>query len=731
MAGNDRGITLKPRRAGIWDPAARTTMESPAFRVRLGVAGPGRGPARIAPIKKFAGRIKAMVRQHGGLGGKTPRYSQGGRGGHAAAQFPVRSYRQRVAVKARVVRHQSGRASAHGKGGAAPSLRAHLGYLAREGAGEEGERGVLFNAKGDLAREEMATLAKRMEGDRHHFRFIVSPEAGEALDLKAYAQELVRAMEEDLGTPLEWVGVAHYNTDNPHVHLLVRGKVAGGGDLVMNREYLSYGLRAQAMEVATRHLGPRLPEDVDRSVKRDLKADRLTGLDLGLAQEVAGRADGFVSALRAANGSLADERQRGHKLARLQHLESLGLAREQRAGVWRIDADLVPRLRQLGARGDIVKLIHERMRGSEPTIATVIFSKESPPQESVTGRVFDRGVADELHDRMYLLVEARDGTAYYVPLSEYSEREGHEAKIGSIVTVTPNFKQAVSAADRHIARFAAEQDGLYDPRLHTALVEAQVHLPAGVSAADYVASHVKRARALASRGLIEAVGEGCYRIAPDLPERAAQTLRPAGLPALGESGARDSGSVLKVERHSLEDLEAQVRLNGVTWLDQELARGADPDKPARVGATRFERQVASALKARAQRLAEMGLAGRQDDKFTLRSGFLDELYEREWTDAAHRLQARYGEPVRLEAGQRMAGRVEGVTQLPSGPHVIVAAEERFSLLPAQGTLAQQIGKTVELSVGPARSIKPSLPAPMRLALRFRTLELTRARGLGR
>src|ERR1039457_4861214 len=131
------------------------------------------------------------------------------------------------------------------------------------------------------------------------------------------------------------------------------------------------------MEVATRHLGPRLPEDVERSVKRDLRADRLTGLDFNLAQEAAGRADGFVSALRASNGSLARAPQRGHKLTRLQHLESLGLAREVRSGVWRVEADLVARLRELGSKGDIIKLIHERMRGSEPTIATVIFSKES------------------------------------------------------------------------------------------------------------------------------------------------------------------------------------------------------------------------------------------------------------------------------------------------------------------------------------------------------------------
>ena len=70
-------------------------------------------------------------------------------------------------------------------------------------------------------------------------------------------------------------------------------------------------------------------------------------------------------------------------------------------------------------------------------------------------------------------------------------------------------------------------------------------------------------------------------------------------------------------------------------------------------------------------------------------------------------------------------------QLPSGPHVIVAAEGGFALVSAQGALAQQIGKTVELSIGPSRSITPTLTAPMRLALRFRTLELTRARGLGR
>jgi type IV secretory pathway VirD2 relaxase len=35
-------------------------------------------------------------------------------------------------------------------------------------------------------------------------------------------------MERDLGTRLEWVAIDHYNTDHPHVHLLVHGRDARG-----------------------------------------------------------------------------------------------------------------------------------------------------------------------------------------------------------------------------------------------------------------------------------------------------------------------------------------------------------------------------------------------------------------------------------------------------------------------------------------------------------------------
>jgi type IV secretory pathway VirD2 relaxase len=42
-------------------------------------------------------------------------------------------------------------------------------------------------------------------------------------------------MECDLGTKLDWMAVDHYNTDNPHLHLLIRGKADDGRDLVISR----------------------------------------------------------------------------------------------------------------------------------------------------------------------------------------------------------------------------------------------------------------------------------------------------------------------------------------------------------------------------------------------------------------------------------------------------------------------------------------------------------------
>jgi type IV secretory pathway VirD2 relaxase len=713
MPKNTVKLPWGSKSAGRADPPALTVSDSPAFRVRLGTARPARTPK----LKAFSGRIKALVRKHAaGSGGRHHPLGKHGRGGGAAARIAVRSAPQRVTVKSRVVRHARYRAA----GGASAALGKHIDYLGRDGVAEEGKRGVIFDLDRELSREDLKAFRDGLVSDRHHFRFIVSPEAGAELDLRTYGRDFVAAMEADLGTKLQWLGVAHYDTDNPHLHLLVRGKDQLGADLVINRDYMSHGMRLQAMEVATRTLGPRRAEDIERSLERDLTADRVTGLDLGLTHQASLHPQGLVSALRKGDGSLAGERQRLHTLTRLQHLESLGLAREVKSGLWQPDIDLLERLKQLSIRGDVIKLMHERMRGADPGITTVIFNKDHPPTEPVVGRVYARGTADELTDAEYLLIEARDGRAYYVSLGELSEIQGREARVGAIVRVSPAAPAATGAADRNIARIAAANGGIYDAQLHAAEVGEGARLPPGVSVQDYVNSHRKRAQGLSRRGLIEDLGQDRFRIPTDLNAK----LKAA--PAKG----RDKGIVTQVERLATRDLISQVSEEGVTWLDQELAGGAALSAP-RVGASRFERQVTQALEGRAKHLASLGVAQIEDGQFRARGRFLDELYERELQAADRHLKRRYGEREAVAAGATLEGRIAGVEELPSGPHVVLDMAGRYALIPATAHLAKQVGQELKLTLSRGRHFHPMGEGALKLSVRFEAIDLSRTRKRGR
>jgi hypothetical protein len=82
--------------------------------------------------------------------------------------------RRRVIVKTRVVRL---------KGADLSAAWAHLRYVQRDGVTREGQPGELYDAASDEA--DGKAFLERSGGDRHQFRFIVSPEDGAELgDLK-------------------------------------------------------------------------------------------------------------------------------------------------------------------------------------------------------------------------------------------------------------------------------------------------------------------------------------------------------------------------------------------------------------------------------------------------------------------------------------------------------------------------------------------------------------------
>ncbi|CEF48552.1 unnamed protein product [uncultured bacterium] len=361
-----------------------------------------------------------------GVGKRSAAYGRStfGRGRLSFSRSRLFSPARRVVVKVRVVRHK-------GRAFRSAPLTAHLSYLKRDGVTRSGERTEMFEASSDRA--DGAAFAERCLDDRHHFRFIVSPEdAGEMTDLRAFTRDLARQMEIDLGTRLDWVAVDHWNTGNPHVHLLVRGVDEEGADLVISRDYISRGLRARAEELVAIELGPKPEHEIRNSLEREVTAERWTRLD----QEIRLAADetDYVD-LRPVSPGSSDPEIRRLMVGRLQHLEKMGLAASAAPGEWMVGLEAERNLRDLGMRGDIIKTMHRAFteRGEARGVSDyVIEGGQSTSQ--IMGRLVDRGLHDELTGEAYALIDGTDGRAHHVRFRGIEAFE-HAPPVGGIVEV--------------------------------------------------------------------------------------------------------------------------------------------------------------------------------------------------------------------------------------------------------------------------------------------------------
>ena len=161
-------------------------------------------------------------------------------------------------IKTRIVKLGGG---GTGAGGGLAAAAGHVRYLQRDGVSKEHEPGRVYEARRDDA--DGKTFVERSGGDRHQFRFIVSPEdAAELDDLKPFVRDLMQTMEKDLGTRLDWIAADHFNTGRPHSHIVLRGRDEAGKDLVIARDYIAHGMRRRASELATLELGPRTGQEI-------------------------------------------------------------------------------------------------------------------------------------------------------------------------------------------------------------------------------------------------------------------------------------------------------------------------------------------------------------------------------------------------------------------------------------------------------------------------------------
>lgn len=626
------------------------------FRIHPGTPKQ-RGDTFISKVLRQTNKAGAKLGKRGGKVGQRPG-SRLGRG-HVAARFAGASLShnaRRVTIKARLVNLAK----------AGPrSTVAHLRYIEREGVDRQGGPGHAYGPTTDTA--DATAFEARGREDRHQFRFIVSPEDAEQLDdLRTYTRHLMGRMEADLGTRLDWVAVDHWNTENPHTHVVLRGKDDTGKDLVISRDYIAVGMRHRAAELATEWLGPRTELEIQLAMQREVNQERWTTLDRTWQREAK---DGLVLPETLADPRL--QRQRQTLIGRLQRLQRMGLATEQQPGVWAIHPEAEPTLRAMGERGDIIRTMQRAMSGQRRELAVF---QSGADGHTIVGRVAAKGLDDELYGKGYLVIDGVDGKAHYVALPPRSELEQYPT--GAVVEVKGSPK--VRAADRNIA--ALSVNGIYRTDHH--LTHAQGQVTPNRDPREVVAAHVRRLEALRHAGIVEREAEGVWRIPGDLTEQGRQF----DVQRLGDGVAVELKAHLPIER--------QTRVIGATWLDQQLISGGKG-----LGNLGFGGDVKVALQKRVDFLTEQGLAQRFGQRLSLARNLLATLRGRELAKAAQNIAEETGLEHRPVAdGQRLAGIYRRSVVLASGRFAMLDDGRWFSLVPWRQLIELRLGQQVAATV---------------------------------
>jgi type IV secretory pathway VirD2 relaxase len=612
-----------------------------------------------------------------------------GRAGSAGGKASWSGSRaQRVIVKTHIARHKSGKA----RGG----LTRHASYLGRDSASADGKPGVFYDAsrEGVSARQQVAEWAS----DRHHFRVIISPERGaEIPDMTAYVREVMARVEKDLvaagaiekGTKLEWIAINHHNTDNPHAHVVLRGRQENGQDLVIPRAYLAHGMRGRASEVATELLGERTIEQAQEARLKEVEAERFTSLDRMIERHLDnGRIDLAPS---KPIGYGAEDRQLA--LARLQFLEGIGLAQKERGTFWAVDEQFGRSLRELGARNDVIAQLYGSLGTEAGRVQRMTGTEASIP---VAGVVIAKGSADEIGDDRFIVLRDGAGQAHYGRVRDTEPYR--DLRVGSVAELGAGAHRRQQIAEQ--VAVVGSDKGLYSAELH----EAYLRQSQPDSTDRQIASNVRSAESRLAyvAGFdgsgVRALDGGFYAVEAEVFRQFSQR------------GAERT-DVRVIAEHTLSN---QIEAHAVTWLDRQ-AFGDHPD-PRTVDHSAVQEAIAQ----REDWLVQHGYGQRsQGDEAAvqLRDDALQQLASEERMGLAERLGEKHGLPVmELPQGGTVDGNFAGVEHLHAGKMAVVVAEEGVFISPIRQTPDAANGSAVTLERTSAQDSTVELSATQTLNL---------------
>jgi len=611
------------------------------FNVKLGRIFSPNGTGRFV---SFAGRVRRASQRAGRSSNR-----RGSKPSAPAAQY----FSRRVIVKVHLVKLGA-------RGQMAQNL--HLKYIQRDSAARDGERGSLFGrdeifADGDAFHEDG-------KDDRHQFRVIVSPEDGKDIgDLRIFTRNLMAQMEQDLDTRLEWVAANHYDTANPHTHIVIRGVKDNGKNLIIPRDYISHGMRDAAEHLATLELGPLNQIDVAKKLALQVQQERFTTLDRDLVVK-------SVNQIVDLSGNIADGMDWGLRFqkGRVKFLAQMGLAEKTGWGKWRLDDNFERTLKRMGERGDILKAYHhamsqanlERFSYSDP-----VYDPATEQIRGLTGRIIKSGILDDVNDLSYVVLDTLQGEAILVETGRADNIS--ELQSGMIIKVSPQ-TYAPKQSDYTIANIASKRAGIYSPSYH--------ELSDPSAREEFIKAHVRRLEAMRRKGHAERNQDGSWQIPKDYLARARTYEK-----------SRGYGNPVRLDVLANQPLQKLTRAIGKTWLDECLL-----DNSSSSDSEGFGGEVETAKLQRRKFLIEQGILSGQNNITTENLNALEAL---DLDAAGKSLSARLDKPyIRAPGSGELSGLYREAITRPSGKYAVIEKSKEFTLVPWRETMDRNLGKSI-------------------------------------
>lgn len=646
----------------------RNSGKRPSKPKSLKSGGEDRFEVQLGRIRTTSGSRRAVSFMNG-LERRMTKPSRGSKRSGSGRRAQAMSFNRRVLVKVSIKKMM---------GGGLAALRKHIDYIERDGAGEGEAKAKLYGRGAEqedlgdeisMSEPDAPSFADRCEGDRHHFRFVIAPEDANAMqDLSVFTKDLVGQMERDLGTKLDWVGTNHYDTGQPHTHLIIRGVRDNGKDLVLSRKYISHQLRERAEALVELELGPVSQMEGRVRLARTVDAAGYTALDTSLAQDLS---EGIFDKSKPVPDGRVWHRQL--QVRRLNRLKQMGLAEPIGSGRWKLDTDFGDKLRQISERREIISAIHRTMKQSgaeigQPMRAEFIternmFDPNSARACEVTGIVRHFGRPDDTRPGGFVVIEALNGSSVF---SRVREDETFETlKRGQVITLKPHPRGA-RLIDHSIAEYAAKHQGVYS-EVHHATQSDRVS-PA------YAQAHVRRLEALRRKNVVARQSDGSWKIPSDYLERAAnyEVERTRHMPA-------------GLDRDSQLTLRQMERAEGVTWLDTTLANDGIETGRAPNFMIAFEKRL--------ERLRSMGLETGNDGKLPSRT--IESLKTMDLQSAAAHLEVDIGKPYsEIGSARQVDGIYRGSIDRPSGKFAVIERSREFTLVPWRPVMEKRLGQSI-------------------------------------